>query len=137
MNWTDWYTDTVDIYRVTATTQDNLTRHQRTLVRAGVPCRVYQNSPKVLSMTQTAANIDDDSMLACDNSEDIRAGDELIIRRGGLSHTTRAFAGEPHYYTEPFGAVIPGLAHQQIKLLEQSRIKDGDADGPEGSGGAG
>ena len=25
MNWNDWYTDTVDIYRVTAATQNNLT----------------------------------------------------------------------------------------------------------------
>ena len=126
MNWTDWYTDTVDIYRVTATTQNNLTTHTRGLVRQGVACRVYQNSPKVINMTQTAANTNDDSMLACDNSVDIRAGDELIIHRGGLPHAIRAFAGEPHYYTEPFGAVVPGLAHQQIKLLNQERVKDGE-----------
>ena len=125
MVWSDWYTDTVDIYRVTAATQNNLTTHSRELVQKGVPCRVYQNSPKVIGMTQTAANTNDDSMLACDNSADIRAGDELIIHRGGLPHAIRAFAGEPHYYTEPFGAIMPGLAHQQIKLLNQERVKDG------------
>jgi hypothetical protein len=135
MNWTDWYTDTVDIYRVTAATQNNLTTHTRGLVRQGVACRVYQNSPKVINMTQTAANTNDDSMLACDNSVDIRAGDELIIHRGGLPHAIRAFAGEPHYYTEPFGAVMPGLAHQQIKLLNQERVKDGERDGSQGTGG--
>lgn len=135
MNWTDWYTDTVDIYRVTAATQNNLTTHTRGLVRQGVSCRVYQNSPKVINMTQTAANTNDDSMLACDNSVDIRAGDELIIHRGGLPHAIRAFAGEPHYYTEPFGAVMPGLAHQQIKLLNQERVKDGERDGSQGTGG--
>ena len=73
-------------------------------------------------MKQTAADLSDDSMLACDNSVDIRPGDELIIHRGGLSFTTRAFAGDPHYYTEPFGAVLPGLAHQQIKLLQEERV---------------
>ena len=125
MVWSDWYTDTVDIYWVAAATQNNLTTHSRELVQKGVPCRVYQNSPKVIGMTQTAANTNDDSMLACDNGVDIRTGDELIIRRGGLPHTIRAFAGEPHYYTEPFGAIMPGLAHQQIKLLNQERVKDG------------
>lgn len=77
MNWNDWYTDTVDIYRVTAATQNNLTTHSRELVQKGVPCRVYQNSPKVIGMTQTAANTNDDSMLACGNSADIRAGTSL------------------------------------------------------------
>ena len=137
MNWGAWYTDTVDIYRVQATTNNNLTTHERALVKSGVPCRVYQNSPKTIHMEQTAANINDDSMLACDNGVDIRPGDELIIHRGNLPHTIRAFAGEPHYYTEPFGAVIPGLAHQQIKLLNQERVKGGEADEPETAGSIG
>ena len=137
MNWSAWYTDTVDIYRVQATTANNLTTHERVQIKAGVPCRVYQNSPKTINMTQTAASIKDDSMLACDNGVDIRPGDELIIHRGNLPHTIRAFAGEPHYYTEPFGAVIPGLAHQQIKLLNQERVKDGEPDGSKSAGGAG
>ena len=123
MNWTDWYTDTVDIYRDVATTTNNLTTHERQPVQMGVPCRIYRNTPKTIAMSQTAASINDDSMLACDNSVDIRAGDELIIHRGNLPFTTRAFAGDPHYYTEPFGAVIPGLAHQQIKLLQEERVK--------------
>ena len=122
MNWTDWYTDTVDVYRDVAKTENNLTTHERQMVYEAVPCRVYRNTPGAISMSQTAASIKDESMLACDNSVDIRAGDELIIHRGGLPHTTRAFAGDPHYYTEPFGAVIPGLAHQQIKLLQEERV---------------
>ena len=66
------------------------------------------------------------TMLACDNSVDIHAGDELIIHRGGRLgkslFDTRAFAGDPHYYFEPFGAVIPGLAHQEIIILQEERV---------------
>ena len=119
MNWSDWYTDTVDIYRVVSKTKNNLTTQERQLIAQGVSCRVYRSSPKTISMSQQAASVKDDSMLACDNAVDIRAGDELIIHRGNMQRTSRAFAGDSHYYTEPFGAVIPGLAHQQVKLLQE------------------
>ena len=127
MNWADWYTDTVDVYRDVAYLDGNLTRHRREQVLEAVPCRVYRDNDKTINMTQQAANINQDSKLACDSSVDIRAGDELIVHRGAkLGKTvpaTRAFAGEPHYQFEPFGAVIPGLAHQEIRLLEEERVK--------------
>lgn len=126
MNWADWYTDTVDVYRDVAYLDGNLTRHRREQVLEAVPCRVYRDNDKTINMTQQAANINQDSKLACDTSVDIRAGDELIVHRGAkLGKTvpaTRAFAGEPHYQFEPFGAVIPGLAHQEIRLLEEERV---------------
>ena len=126
MNWADWYTDTVDVYRDVAYLDGNLTRHRREQVLEAVPCRVYRDNDKTINMTQQAANINQDSKLACDTSIDIRAGDELIVHRGAkLGKTvpaTRAFAGEPHYQFEPFGAVIPGLAHQEIRLLEEERV---------------
>ena len=126
MNWADWYTDTVDVYRDVAYLDGNLTRHRREQVLEAVPCRVYRDNDKTINMTQQAANINQDSKLACDISVDIRAGDELIVHRGAkLGKTvpaTRAFAGEPHYQFEPFGAVIPGLAHQEIRLLEEERV---------------
>ena len=57
---------------------------------------------------------------------DVRAGDELVITRGGRlgkpGPVIRAFAGEPNLYYEPFGAIIPGLAHQEIRLLQQERV---------------
>ena len=126
MNWADWYTDTVDVYRDVAYLDGNLTRHRREQVLEAVPCRVYRDNDKTINMTQQAANINQDSKLACDTSVDIRAGDELIVHRGAkLGKTvpaTRAFAGEPHYQFEPFSAVIPGLAHQEIRLLEEERV---------------
>ena len=54
------------------------------------------------------------------------AGDQLIIKRGGgLGYSTttiRAFAAEPNYYFEPFGAVMPDLSHIEVRLLQEERV---------------
>lgn len=131
MNWQDWYTDLVDIYRVQDVKDGALTRHERVQVSAGTPCRIYQSDNKPINMTQTASSVSQNDHLACDISVDIRTGDELIITRGGAlgaqDEAIRAFAGEPHKYHEPFGAVIPGLAHQEIRLMQQEIVKGGTA----------
>ena len=126
MNWSDWYTDTMSIYRVQETLDGSLTRHERVQVSENIPCRIYQSDSKAINMTETAANVSQNDHLACDVSVDVRAGDELVITRGGRlgkpGPTIRAFAGEPNLYYEPFGAIIPGLAHQEIRLLQQERV---------------
>lgn len=126
MDFRAWYTDTADVYRVVDVKDGNLTRHERRQVLSGVPCRVYEDHDRAIQMSRTAASVKQESMLACENSADIRAGDELIIHRGGglgkPGFGIRAFAGDPHYYFEPFGAVIPGLAHQEIRLLQEERV---------------
>lgn len=126
MNWQDWYTDTMSIYRVQETMDGSLTRHERTQVSENIPCRVYQSDNKPINMTETAANVSQNDHLACDISVDVRAGDELVITRGGRlgkpGPTIRAFAADPNLYYEPFGAIIPGLAHQEIRLLQQERV---------------
>ena len=129
MNWTNWYTDLMDIYRVQEVKDGNLTRHKRVRVSADIPCRVYQSDSKAVQMEQTASHIRQEDKLACGLEVDVRAGDELIITRGGRidkpGPTIRAFAGDPNLYYEPFGAIIPGLAHQEIRLLQQERVKGG------------
>jgi hypothetical protein len=128
MNWNDWYTDTVDVYRNVDNEDGNLTRHERKKILTGQPCRIYKANDRPINMSQASASIKQDAMLACDNSADIRTGDELIIHRGGrlgkALFDTRAFAGDPHYYFEPFGAVVPGLAHQEIILLQEERVSE-------------
>lgn len=127
MNWTDWYTDTMDVWRNVPVQDGALTRQERQQVLENIPCRIYQSDNKPINMTQTAANIQQQDKLACAPDADIRAGDELLIHRGaGLGKTgptIRAFAADPNLYYEPFGAVIPGLAHQEIRLLQQERVK--------------
>lgn len=129
MNFTDWYTDTVDVYRVQNQTTNNLTTQERVPVSTGTPCRIYQSDNQPINMQQDAAYIKQADRLMCDPSVDIQPGDQLIIHRGAvLGQTTpdiRAFAADPNYYFEPFGAVIPGLAHQEIRLLQQEIVKGG------------
>nr|DAF26508.1 MAG TPA: hypothetical protein [Caudoviricetes sp.] len=126
MNWNDWYTDTMSIYRTQEVMDGSLTRHERALVSENIPCRIYQSDNRTINMTETASNVDQSDHLACDISVDVRAGDEIIVKRGGRlgrqGPTIRAFAGDPNLYYEPFGAIIPGLAHQEIRLLQQERV---------------
>lgn len=126
MNFTDWYTDTMEIYRAVPTTTGNLTSNERQKVASNIPCRIYHSDRKALDMSQTAASYNLTDKLMCANSVDLRAGDELVITRGGklgkAVETIRTFAGDPTHYFEPFGAVIPGLAHQEVSLLRQERV---------------
>lgn len=127
MNWTDWYTDTADVFRNEKVTENSLTHMERRQVLSGVGCRVYQTKPSGLQMNQTAASITQTDKLACGIEVDIKPGDELVIHRGAkLGYSIpdeRYFAGSPDRYYEPFGAVMPGLAHQEITLLKQERVK--------------
>ena len=129
MNFTDWYTDTVDIWRVTPTTTNGLTTNTLTELYTAVPCRIYQSDNQPINMQLGAAYIKQADRLMCDPSVDIQPGDELIIHRGAVLGRTapdiRAIAADPNLYYEPFGAVMPGLAHQEIRLLQQEIVKGG------------
>lgn len=123
MNFADWYTDTVDIWRAIPSTTNGLTTHTLTEMYTGIPCRIYQSDSQPINMEQTAAHVKQADRLMCGTTVDIRAGDQLIIHRGaGLGQTVsdiRAFAADPNLYFEPFGAVLPGLAHMEVRLLQQ------------------
>ena len=125
MNYADWYTDSMEVRRVQSVKVGNLTRKERVTVLSGVPCRIYRSNDRPVSATQTAAGVRQDAKLALANGVDIRAGDELLITRGGClgksGPVERYFAGTPQAYYEPFGAVIPGLAHQEIVLMQEER----------------
>ena len=127
MNFADWYTDLMDVWRVQTVMDGSLTRHERVQVYAGIPCRVYQSDNRAVNLTQTASDVHQEDRLACGLDADVQAGDELIITRGGKLEkpgpTIRAFAADPNLYYEPFGAIIPGLSHQETRLLQQERVK--------------
>ena len=127
MNFRDWYTDTMDIWRVSEVKDGALTRHERKQVAAGIPCRVYQMGDGRIQMEATAAHVEQGHWLQCGNEVDIEAGDELLIHRGAVLgkeiKRVRAFASETNHYFEPFGAVLPGLAHQEIRLLQEERVR--------------
>lgn len=126
MNFADWYTDTVDIWRAIPSTTNGLTTHTLTEMYTGIPCRIYQSDSQPINMEQTAAHVKQADRLMCGTTVDIQAGDQLIIHRGaGLGQTAsdiRAFAADPNLYFEPFGAVLPGLAHMEVRLLQQEIV---------------
>lgn len=126
MNFNDWYTDRMDVYRTMQVKEDALTRKERSLVLSGINCRIYRDGGGTPAMKQTAADMKEHYKLACDNSVKIASGDELIITIGGrLGHADeiiRAFAGSCHHYYEPYGAIAPQLAHQEIDLMSVERI---------------
>lgn len=138
MNYADWYTDRMDIQRVKPVKDGALTCHERVKVAKNVPCRIYRSGVHGPRMQSTAAYTESaDDKLACANAVDVRPGDELLIYRGkGLGQvqqTIRAFAGEPAHYYEPFGAVIPGLAHQEVALLQKEYL-DAEEAADDGAG---
>lgn len=126
MNFADWYTDTVDIWRAIPSTTNGLTTHTLTEMYTGIPCRIYQSDSQPINMEQTAAHVKQADRLMCGTTVDIQAGDQLIIHRGaGLGQTVpdiRAFAADPNLYFEPFGAVLPGLDHMEVRLLQQEIV---------------
>ena len=132
MNWQDWYTDTMSIYRVREVLDGNLTRHERALVSGNIPCRIYQSDNRPINMAETAALnpglfrvYGRDGQYRPLGEGGLRFPNQLVEE--GWVHPSsvlrfRAFAGEPNLYYEPFGAIIPGLAHQEIRLLQQERV---------------
>lgn len=126
MNFADWYTDLFKIERNVAVADGDLTRQELQVIAEGLKGRVYRRGGGSPRWSQTDARSTQNIMLACDNSVDIRPGDRLTIQVGGvLGYSTeiiKARAGTFDHYYEPFGAVMPQLAHQQGALEEVMRI---------------
>lgn len=126
MDFSRWYTDTMDVYRIVSATENSLTQNSREQVLTAVPCRVYQSDSRAIQMQQTSAYIHQEDRLACGLDVNILPGDELHIHRGALIGQSfaeiRAFAADPNYYPEPVGNAMGGLAHQEIRLLQQKRV---------------
>ncbi len=125
-----WYTDRMTVYRVEERQDGGLTHQKRQEVYRDVPCRIYRSyrsDHKALSLSDTAALSEQDSMLMLGLDTEIRAGDELHITRGGglgrKGLVLRAFASMPNRYDLPLGGVGAGLAHQEIRLLSREVVE--------------
>lgn len=122
-----WYTDTADIYRVQNILDGSITRQSRELIAEAVQCRVYSSQKDGPVMTDTAARERSSDKMACDVGVDIRAGDEILITRGGALGSTREpdryIAGNPQHYYDPVGAALTGLSHQEVGLLMHNTVR--------------
>jgi len=121
-----WYTDMMDIYRVTASVNGNITEHTRTLMYSSVPCRIYAPSKDSPIMTDKAAVNRGAEKVACAVDVDICEGDEILITRGGALGKTgaqeRFFAGHPVKFYDPVGGALTRLEHQEIGLMADNII---------------
>ena len=115
-----WFTDLMDVYRVEAVTTGALTRQERVLVAATVPCRIYSPQKNNINLRQAASAVYGDEKLACAVDTDIEAGDELIVTRGAAlgrkTKPVRYIASQPVLYFDPVGAAATGLEHMEVGI---------------------
>lgn len=121
MLFSDWYTDTVNVIRVTTSKVGNISRETRSKVNQDpIPCRVYRTNLQGAIPQNTSAVDRHTDKLACGIDADIQEGDELIVNRGGLvggATTERYLAGKPQYFYDPVGLARTGLDHMEVALL--------------------
>ena len=124
--FSEWYTDAVDVFRVVNSIAGNITRQERQQVGKAIPCRVYSSKKNGPNMTDNAARVSSTDKLACDIATDIRAGDELLVTRGGAlrrgGEPERYFAGNPQHYYDPVGGALTGLEHLEVGLLMENIV---------------
>lgn len=122
-----WYTDLVDVYRVVNATTGNIDTQTRQQVGSSIPCRVYSSQKNGPSMQDDAARVNSTDKLSCAVDVDIRAGDELLVTRGGAlgrgGEPERYFAGNPQHYYDPVGGALTGLEHLEVGLLMQEIVR--------------
>ena len=122
-----WYTDLVDVYRVVNTEIGNIDTQARQQVGNAIPCRVYSSQKNGPSMQDGAARVNSTDKLSCAVDVDIRAGDELLVTRGGAlgrgGEPERYFAGNPQHYYDPVGGALTGLEHLEVGLLMQEIVR--------------
>ena len=115
-----WFTDLMDVYRVESGTDGALTRQERVLVAATVPCRIYSPQKNNKNLRQAASEVYGDEKLACAVDVDIEAGDELIVTRGAAlgrkTQPVRYIASQPVLYFDPVGVAATGLEHMEVGI---------------------
>ena len=122
----DWYTDTMDVYRVIAVKDGSITRQERKKFGSEIPCRLYHTGTVIPNISYNAARTRGEDKLSCDLEVDIQAGDELQVIRGGNigrnDRSERYFAGPPQSYYDPVGGALTGLEHKEVTLLRDNII---------------
>ena len=119
-----WYTDSVDVYRVSDVTTGYIKKQERKK-QGTYPCRIYRSEKGGPVLTSEAGKIRSTEVMAVELGTDIVSGDELIITRGaalGNTASSRYFAGDVMPYYEPVGGAFNGLAHTEVGLLQDEVI---------------
>lgn len=127
MLFSDWYTDTVDVYRTLRTTTGHITKESRQKVNdSAIPCRVYYTNLQGGNPQDSAAVDRKTDKLACPVDADIKADDLLVVHRGALVGGTtdeRYMAGKPQYFYDPVGMDVTGLSHMEVGLYADNIVR--------------
>ena len=132
MVFNGWYTDTVEVFRVTDVTVGHIKKQARTKMGT-YPCRIYKSEKGAPILTGEAGKVMSNDKMAVALGTDVQSGDELIITRGGAlgqTATARYFAGDVMPYFEPVGGAFNGLGHIEVGLLQNEVIKGGYTPAP-------
>ena len=126
MLFSDWYTDTMDVYRTVKTTVGHITRESREKVNeSAIPCRVYDTQLQGGNPQNTAAVDRKTDKLACPVDTDIKADDLIIVHRGALvggNTEERYTAGKPQHFYDPVGMDVTGLSHMEVGLYADNIV---------------
>lgn len=126
MLFSDWYTDTMDVYRTVKTTVGHITRESREKVNeSAIPCRVYNTQLQGGNPQNTAAVDRKTDKLACPVETDIKADDLIIVHRGALvggNTEERYTAGKPQMFYDPVGMDVTGLSHMEVGLYADNIV---------------
>lgn len=120
MVFSSWYTDLVDVHRVTTWREGGITKQGLKAVYTGIPCRIYSSQVNNWAGRDGAAVARYDEKMACDANTDIKAGDTLYITRGGGLNSGRSperyIASSPKAFYDPVGGALTGLQHLEVGL---------------------
>ena len=125
MVFNGWYTDTVEVFRVTDVTVGHIKKQARTKMGT-YPCRIYKSEKGAPILTGEAGKVMSNDKMAVALGTDVQSGDELIITRGGAlgqTATARYFAGDVMPYLEPVGGAFNGLGHTEVGLLQNDQLR--------------
>lgn len=122
----NWYTDEMDVYRITEAASGYTTVQNRQKVGEEIPCRIYAPGKNSPTIRDTAATGRDVEKVACALSVDVQEGDVLYITRGGrlgaINNPERYIAGHPVKYYDPVGGAMTFIEHQEIGLMADNLI---------------
>ena len=124
MVFNGWYTDSVEVYRVSDVVSGHIHKQER-IKQGEYPCRIYKSVKGAPTMTDRESKLISNDKMAVAIGTDIKPGDELLIIRGasmGMTESQRYFAGDVMPYYEPVGNAFNGLSHVEVGLLQEEVI---------------
>lgn len=116
MLFSDWYQDTITIYRNEDATDGFEDGNTRVLKYENIPCRIYEKALNEIQTNKGASIVSSGLKVALDIGVDIKSGDEVYVLRQGETEAKRYIVGNIKTYAMPIGMNDVGLDHKEVAL---------------------